>query len=143
MHTSTVTVAVMSAEQAARIAVTRVDVDMRFTRDTGPGGQHRNKTDSCVVLTHRETGVSVKIDGRNQHQNRRVAFDVLNERLQQETERAQRQLRNVERAQQVGSGERGDKIRTYREQDDRVTDHRSGKSARLGDVMKGRLDLLN
>lgn len=143
VHTSTVTVAVMNADEAARVAITRDDVDMRFTRDTGPGGQHRNKTDSCVVLTHRETGVSVKIDGRSQHQNRRVAFDVLTDRLQQETERTQRQARNAERAQQVGSGERGDKIRTYREQDDRVTDHRSGKSARLADVMKGRLELLS
>lgn len=133
----------MDAAQAVAVELTRNDVDMRFTRDTGPGGQHRNKTDSCVVLTHRETGVSVKIDGRNQHQNRRVAFDVLSERLQQESERTQRQARNDQRAEQVGSGERGDKIRTYREQDDRVTDHRSGKSARLGDLMKGRLELLS
>lgn len=126
----------------AQVELTRNDVDMRFTRDTGPGGQHRNKTDSCVVLTHRETGVSVKIDGRNQHQNRRVAFEVLNERLQQESERTQLMARNDLRAEQVGSGERGDKIRTYREQDDRVTDHRSGKTARLADVLKGRLDRL-
>lgn len=133
----------MDTEEAAKLELTRGDVDMRFTRDTGPGGQHRNKTDSCVVLTHRESGVSVKIDGRNQHQNRRVAFEVLGERLQQESERTQRQARNDLRAQQVGSGERGDKIRTYREQDDRVTDHRSGKSARLGDLMKGRLELLS
>lgn len=133
----------MDAEQLAAIELTRNDVDMRFTRDRGPGGQHRNKTDSCVVLTHRETGVSVKIDGRNQHQNRRVAFEVLNERLQQETERVQREARNAQRSEQVGSGERGDKVRTYREQDDRVSDHRSGKTARLADILKGRLELLS
>lgn len=125
-----------------RIALEREDVEMRFTRDRGPGGQHKNKTDSCVVLTHRETGLTVKIDGRNQHQNRRVAYQVLEERLHGERARAMRESRNALRAEQVGSGERGDKVRTYREQDDRVTDHRSGRTARLSDVLKGRLELL-
>lgn len=142
VHTSTVTVAVMDQATYTPQALSREDVDMRFTRDTGPGGQHRNKTDSCVVLTHKKTGVTVKVDGRNQHQNRRVAFTALQERLAQEERHRHEQCRNQERAQQVGSGERGDKVRTYREQDDRVTDHRSGKSARLSDVLKGRLDLL-
>lgn len=124
------------------VELSREDVEMRFTRDTGPGGQHRNKTDSCVVLTHRDTGVSVKVDGRSQHQNRRQAFEVLQARLQVEQTRGERHSRNALRSEQVGSGERGDKIRTYREQDDRVSDHRTGRSARLADVMKGRLELL-
>lgn len=143
VHTSTVTVAVLDEQMLTTVQVSRNEVEMRFKRDTGPGGQHRNKTDSCVVLTHKQTGVSVKIDGRSQHANRRQAFEVLQARLQEEHSRITRNAQNLVRSAQVGSGERGDKIRTYREQDDRVSDHVKGTSARLADVLNGRLELLD
>lgn len=85
----------------------------------------------------------MKVDGRSQHQNRREAFDVLRVRLQDAQEQADCSAVNQQRATQVGSGERGDKIRTYREQDGRVSDHRTSKCARLSDVLKGRLELLD
>lgn len=143
VHTSTVTVAVMRERERAAVELSREDVEMRFTRDRGPGGQHKNKTDSCVVLTHKATGMSVKVDGRSQHQNRRAAFSTLADRLtaMQEQEAAQRF--NAARAEQIGNGERGgNRIRTYREQDNRVTDHRTGVSTRLSALLKGELELM-
>lgn len=142
VHTSTVTVAILSTDGPTIDDVCWSDVDMRFTKATGAGGQHRNKRDSCVVLLHRPTGLVATCDGRDQHANRRQAWAVLQQRV-----RAQRQQEvtsdlNTKRREMVGSGQRGDKVRTYRCQDDRVTDHRSGKAARLSAVVDGQLELL-
>ena len=127
-------------EQETKLDLSQVDL---FTaRGSGNGGQHRNKTDSCVTLIDRKTGVKVRIDGRSQHQNKRKAFDILEERLsvaarEQEAERVAKL-----KAEQAGSGMRGDKVRTYREQDDTVSDHRTEKKARLRDILAGKLDKL-
>ncbi len=143
VHSSTVTVAVLAAtERAAPAPMLERDVQMRFTRDRGPGGQHKNKTDSCVVLTHLPSGITVKVDGRNQHENRRQAWTELERRVHSACERTRQQARDSQRAAQVGSGERADKIRTYREKDARVTDHRTGRCTRLADIKAGRLELL-
>lgn len=117
-------------------------VDLFTARGSGNGGQHRNKTDSCVTLIDRKTGVKVRIDGRSQHQNKRKAFGILEERLSA-TAQAEEALRVAKmKAEQAGSGMRGDKVRTYREQDDTVSDHRTEKKARLKDVLAGKLDKL-
>lgn len=141
MHTSTVTVVVFEPnEQETKLDLSQVDL---FTaRGSGNGGQHRNKTDSCVTLIDRRSGVKVRIDGRSQHQNKRKAFGILEERLSSaaKAEEAQRLARL--KAEQAGSGMRGDKVRTYREQDDTVTDHRTEKKVRLKDVLVGKLDKL-
>lgn len=141
MHTSTVTVVVFEPnEQETKLDLSQVDL---FTaRGSGNGGQHRNKTDSCVTLIDRRSGVKVRIDGRSQHQNKRKAFGILEERLSSaaKAEEAQRLARL--KAEQAGSGMRGDKVRTYREQDDTVTDHRTEKKTRLKDVLVGKLDKL-
>lgn len=113
---------------------------MFTARGSGNGGQHRNKTDSCVTLIDRKTGIKVRIDGRSQHQNKRKAYGILEERLTsglnaQESERVAKM-----KAEQAGSGMRGDKVRTYREQDDTVSDHRTEKKARLKDILAGKLD---
>lgn len=118
------------------------DVDMRFQRGSGPGGQNRNKVSSCVTLVHRPTGITVRIDGRDQHANRAEAWRILCERVRNQAASAAARATNSQRRQLVGSGERGDKVRTYRESDDRVTDHRSGRVASLARVRQGRLDLL-
>lgn len=141
MHTSTVTVVVFEPnEQETKLDLSQVDL---FTaRGSGNGGQHRNKTDSCVTLIDRRSGVKVRIDGRSQHQNKRKAFGILEERLSSaaKAEEAQRLARL--KAEQAGSGMRGDKVRTYREQDDTVTDHRTEKKTRLKDVLVGKLGKL-
>ena len=127
MQTSTVTVAIMDPEVGGFV-LNEDDVEITTTRGTGPGGQARNKTDSCVIAKHRPTGLSVRIDMRSQHQSRSMALQVLSARLVEQAEEQATQTRNAERRGQVGSGMRGDKIRTYREQDDRVTDHRTGNT---------------
>jgi peptide chain release factor 1 len=93
-------------------------------------------------LIDRATGVKVRIDGRSQHQNKAKAYTVLEERLASAAH-AQESARVAKlKAEQAGSGMRGDKVRTYREQDDTVSDHRTEKKARLRDILAGKLDRL-
>jgi len=138
VQTSTVTVAVMDPETSGGVALNPADVEIVATRGSGPGGQNRNKVASCIVATHRPTGMQVRIDNeRSQHQNREKALQVLRARLSDAAKSAQNAERDAGRRQQVGSGMRGDKVRTYRTQDDQVTDHRTGQRWRLKDWMRG------
>jgi peptide chain release factor 1 len=127
VHTSTVTVVVLPEPREHEIRIDDRDLDEAFTRGSGAGGQHRNKTDSCVLLTHKPTGIKVRIDGgRSQHINRQTALAVLRARLKAgERDRASKG-RNASRRAQVGSGMRGDKRRTIALQRDSVTDHALG-----------------
>lgn len=138
VQTSTVTVAVLDPDAIAGVALNHADVEITTTRGSGPGGQNRNKTESCVVAVHRPTGLTVRIDNeRSQHQNRATAYKLLAARLYEaERERAFNE-RVKDRKSQVGSGMRGDKVRTYRTQDDQVNDHRTGQRWRLKDWVKG------
>lgn len=137
VHTSTVTVAVLDPERASRVELRPQDLEIQTVRGSGPGGQHRNKTESCVVVTHRPTGLSAKVDGRSQHLNKAAAIALLTARVAQAQTEASVSGRDQLRRSQVGSGMRGDKIRTYRQQDDLVTDHRLGRTWRFKDWMKG------
>jgi peptide chain release factor 1 len=112
-------------------------VDIQVSRGSGPGGQHRNKTESCVTATHRPTGISVRIDLKSQHQSRAVALDVLAARVAQGRVENASQGRNEARKRMLGSGQRGDKRRTYRERDNQVTDHVTGQTWRLKQWMRG------
>lgn len=119
------------------------DIEIFTTKDSGPGGQHRNKTESCVVMRHKPTGIEAKAATKSQHRNRVIAREMLEGRVaalhEEETAAAQR----TNRRDMVGTGMRGDKVRTYRTRDDQVSDHRSNRKARLQDVLRGRLDLLD
>lgn len=118
------------------------DLEEFVARGSGPGGQHRNKTDSCVTLRHKPTGIQCRADMRSQHESRRVARETLEARVAAHYAGLASGSRNADRKAQVGSGMRGDKARTYREQDDRVTDHQSGKAASLKQVRAGHLNLI-
>ena len=131
VHTSTVTVAVLEPADETRLTLDPREVDIQKTLGTGPGGQHRNKTESCVIATHRPSGTRVRVDLRSQHQSLALALRILEAKLAEEATTGRAAQRNAERRSQVGSGMRGDKIRTYREQDDRVTDHRTNATMRL------------
>jgi len=137
MQTSTVTVAVLHPDAPTRFRLNESDVDIQTTRGSGPGGQHRNKTDSCVVATHKPTGLRVRVDMRSQHQSRSVALQILAAKLNEAEEGRAREARDAARRGQVGTGMRGDKIRTYRTQDDRVTDHRTNKTWSLKSWLRG------
>lgn len=132
VHTSTVTVAVLDPDDVASTALRPQDVEVTTTRGSGPGGQARNKTETCVVATHRPSGLTVRIDNeRSQHQNRAMAYKVLAAQLYQLERDNHKLAKDDDRKLQVGSGQRGDKVRTYRTQDDQVTDHRTGVKSNL------------
>lgn len=141
VHTSTVTVAVMPQATRGRVRIDPRDVRETFTRGSGKGGQHRNKTETAVVLVHEPTGVRVRIDGgRSQSINRDHAMAVLRARLQQQADAGADARHNARRRAQLGSGMRGDKVRTIAVQRGTVTDHRTGKSIGLRDYERGRLE---
>jgi peptide chain release factor 1 len=106
------------------------------------GGQHKNTTDSCVVVTHHATGIKVVRDGRSQHKNKEDALKELKTRVNTYYRTGHLEESVEERRDQIGKGDRGDKRRTYRVKDSQVTDHITGKTASLKDVLKGRITLL-
>lgn len=141
IHTSTVTVAVLSGRAPDVPEFRPSDIRERITKGTGPGGQNRNKRETAVVLTHMPTGIEVKAEAeRTQDGNRRVAMATLRERVAAHCLGLAHAATNQERKVQVGCGARGDKRRTYRA--DGVTDHVTGSRAPLAMVKAGRLELL-
>ena len=118
------------------------DIIIFTTKDSGPGGQHRNKTESCVIMRHEPTGIEAKAATKSQPQNKKVARELLEQRVSEYMSTKEKGKVDENRKEQVGSGMRGDKIRTYREQDGLVTDHRTDTKFRLKDVVRGNLELL-
>lgn len=141
VHTSTVTVVVAEIPQEVEWKLSERDITTFTTKDTGPGGQHRNKTESCVIMRHVPTGIEAKAATKSQLQNRKTARELLEARVKYYFERLRQDRIDRHRAGSRGSGMRGDKIRTYRERDDVVTDHRREKKARLRDVKNGHLEV--
>ena len=137
-HTSTVTVAVLREPAASELRIDPGDLEWRFCRGSGAGGQHRNKTETAVQLTHRPTGVSVRCETeRSQQQNKQTALAMLRARIWGAERDAAAGRKADERRAQVGSGMRGDKRRAVRCQDDAVTDHRLGRTWRFSDYQRG------
>ena len=138
VQTSTVTVAVLPAPDDADIRFSEKDLSWSFFAAGGPGGQHQNKTASACRVTHLPSKLAVECRSeRSQHQNKRIALSLLQSRLTEKATTASAAGRNQDRKDQLGSGERGDKTRTYRVKDDVVTDHRSGKKTSLSKILKG------
>jgi len=143
VHTSACTVAIMpEADQQAEIAINKSDLREDRFRASGSGGQHVNKTDSAIRLTHLPTGVVVECqDERSQHKNRARALALLAARLQNaQAESAAKEVAD-ERRSLVGSGDRSERIRTYNFPQGRVTDHRINLTLyKLAEVMTGDLN---
>jgi peptide chain release factor 1 len=116
---------------------------LETTRGTGNGGQHKNTTDSCVVVTHNATGLKVVRDGRNQHKNKEDALKELKKRVNAFYRTGHLEESVEERRDQIGKGDRGDKRRTYRVKDSLVVDHITNKTASLKDILRGKIDLLS
>lgn len=130
--------AVLPVPSAAKLRIDHRELEWSTCRGSGAGGQHRNVTDSAVQLKHRSTGITVRCESqRSQHQNRETALSILRARMDEMVRDIADTRRSRERRQQVGSGMRGDKRRTIRTQDGRVTDHVTGKTWRYSDYVRG------
>jgi peptide chain release factor 1 len=144
VHTSTVTVAVMPEAEEVDVVIQPNDLRVDVMRAGGPGGQSVNTTDSAVRLTHLPTGLIVQCqDEKSQHKNKAKAMKVLLSRLLELEQQRAADERASERREQVGSGERSEKIRTYNYAQNRVTDHRAGVTLhKLEVILEGDLDEL-
>ena len=138
VQTSTITVAALPEPSEVQIHVDERDLEITCVRGQGPGGQARNTTSSAVQVKHKPTGLIVRQDtGRSQHQNRAAALALLRARLWQTKQDAEDAARTANRKALCGRGERADKRRTIRYQDDQVKDHVDNRRWRLQDYLKG------
>jgi peptide chain release factor 1 len=145
IHTSTCTVAVLpEAEEIDAIAINPAELKVDTFRASGAGGQHVNKTDSAIRITHLPTGIVVECqDERSQHKNRSRAMSILSARLLEAEQRKQREQEAAQRKSLVGTGDRSERIRTYNFPQGRVTDHRINLTLyKLDQAMEGKLDEL-
>jgi peptide chain release factor 1 len=142
VHTSAATVAIIPVWEDEEININRADLKIDTFRASGAGGQHVNKTESAIRITHLPTGiVSESQDGRSQHQNKEIAMQKLYQRiLDQQTAAKQSELA-AQRRSLVGSGDRSEKIRTYNYPQNRCTDHRINLTLyNLDQIMDGQID---
>lgn len=142
VHTSAATVAVLPEVEEVDIDINMSDIRVDTFRASGAGGQHVNKTDSAVRLTHEPSGVVVECQQeRSQHQNKEQAMKMLRSKLYEKEEEKLRKEREEERKSQISTGDRSAKIRTYNFPQSRLTDHRINLTLyNLEDIMKGELD---
>ena len=144
IHTSTVTVAVLPEAQEVDVEINPSDLQIDTFRSSGAGGQHVNKTESAIRITHIPTGTVVECqDERSQYKNKDRAMKILRSRILEAERRKQNEAIAGERRAQVGTGDRSERIRTYNYPQGRVTDHRIGLTLyRLEAILNGDLDEL-
>ncbi len=142
VHTSTVTVAVLIEADEVELEINPTEIKTDVFRASGAGGQHINKTESAVRLTHLPTGVVVECqDERSQHKNKDKAMKILRSRLYEALIEEQNSKIASERKSQVGTGNRSERIRTYNFPESRITDHRIGLTIyRLEYILNGNID---
>ncbi|MBR2021878.1 MAG: peptide chain release factor 1, partial [Clostridia bacterium] len=142
VHTSAITVAVLPEAEDVEIDINPADLEIDTFRSGGAGGQHVNKTDSAIRITHKPTGVVVECqDERSQFKNRDKAMKMLRTKLLDAEREKQRAEISSERKSQVGSGDRSERIRTYNYPQSRLTDHRIGLTLySLEQILDGDLD---
>ncbi len=141
VHTSTVTVAVVDPAVIST-TIAESDLKIEWYSGTGAGGQHRNKHQNSARVTHIPTGIVVTSQCRSRQNSLTEALATIQSRVDQVLQTSYNNIIAIDRRAQVGSGMRGDKIRTYRFQDDRVQDHVTGKTATTKKVLAGNFDLL-
>lgn len=142
IHTSTVTVAVLPEVDDVEVEINPDDLQIDTYRSSGAGGQHVNKTESAIRITHIPTGIVVACqDERSQHKNRESAMKMLRSRLYDKMEQERNASIAADRKSQVGTGDRSERIRTYNFPQGRITDHRIGLTIyKLEQFMNGDID---
>lgn len=145
VHTSTVTVAVIHTDQFTQPDYSQIDPSdfkIEWYSGTGAGGQHRNKHQNSIRLTHIPTGLTETAQCRSREASHKEAMEQMIKALRSNAKYASIVAQSVERKKQMGSGQRGDKVRTYRFQDNIATDNRTGRKAPLSKVLDGNFDML-
>ncbi len=128
MHTSTATVSVLQNIDSNKTVVKESDTSIYYSKSSGNGGQHINKTNNCVRIVHNPTGLmAVCQNERSQGQNREMALKILCARVEEYNNNKIIEEQNNNRKKQIGNADRCNKIRTYNESEDRIVDHRTGK----------------
>ncbi len=142
IHTSTATVAVLPEAEEVDVQINPADLQVDTFRSGGAGGQHINKTESAIRITHIPTGIVAECqDERSQHKNREKAMRVLRSRILEAERKKQQSSIADERKSQVGSGDRSERIRTYNYPQGRITDHRIGLTVyKLEQFLNGDMD---
>lgn len=141
VQTSTVTVAVLEVPKESEVRIDERDIEWTTCRSSGPGGQNVNKTESAVQVTHKPTGLQVRCESeRSQLMNKATALATLRAKLQATATSTANRDRNDTRKRLIGCGERSDKTRTYRWQDNIVSDHQTGKKSTMDKVRRGCLE---
>jgi peptide chain release factor 1 len=142
IHTSTVTVAVLPEAEEVDVEIDEGDLRIDVYRASGAGGQHVNKTESAVRITHLPTGIVVAMqEERSQHKNRAKAMKILRARMFEQQRSTLHATRSADRKSQVGTGDRSERIRTYNFPQGRVSDHRINLTLyKIDRVMQGELD---
>ena len=142
IHTSTASVAILPIRKKAKIELAPEDLEMEFSRAGGKGGQNVNKVETAVRIIHKPTGLDVRSTAeRSQQKNREVAMSILTAKVEQHFEEEEAKKYSSERKNQIGTGDRSEKIRTYNYPQNRVTDHRLKESwHNIDGIMAGELD---
>lgn len=142
IHTSTASVAILPIRIKTKIEINPSDIEMEYSRSGGAGGQNVNKVETAVRLIHKPTNIDVRCTSeRNQQANRERAMQILIAKLQLLKDEEEAQKYSSERKNQIGTGDRSEKIRTYNFPQDRVTDHRIKESwSNIPSIMEGEID---
>ena len=140
VHSSSITVAVLREALPAEVRLDDRDLEYRTTRSGGPGGQHANKTDSAVVLRHLPTGITIRVETKSQYRNKEIARGILMTRLLERERTQNASARNSRRQSQVGSGMRGDKVRTVSIPRNSVVHHATGKRTTYKRYARGHVE---
>jgi len=142
IHTSTGSIAVLPVRRREDIVIDEKDLEIDFTRSGGAGGQNVNKVETAVRITHKPTGIVVRCQSeRSQLKNRERALEILEAKIQELTDKKEEEKEGSARKDQIGTGDRSEKIRTYNILQDRITDHRIKKSwHNLESIFAGNLE---